>query len=92
MSHAPTRKAKRTNPTREEILKGVDWEPLDLPGCPTEVVEAESRRMQDYIVGWVQGLSAHIEKCEVKPQRKRAKSSASRTGAKKRPRGGRQRK
>src|ERR1035441_6661421 len=58
------RKAKSSIPTREEILKGMGWEPLCLPGCPPKVVEAENRRRQDEIVAWVRGMSAHIEKCE----------------------------
>ena len=31
---------------------------------PADVVEAENRRMQDGIVGWAQGLAAHIDKYE----------------------------
>ena len=45
------------------ILKGIGWEPVDFPpDVPSDVVEAENRRMQDEIVGWVQGLAAHIDK------------------------------
>ena len=32
-----------------------------ISGRPTAVGEAENRRMQDYIVNWVQGLAAHID-------------------------------
>jgi hypothetical protein len=47
---------------REQILREIGWKPLDLPGCPPEEVEAENRHMQDYLVGWAQGLAAHIDK------------------------------
>jgi 2'-5' RNA ligase len=63
MNRIPARKAKHTKLTREEILESMGWEPLDFPpGVPADVVEAENRRMQDEIVGWVQGLAAHIDK------------------------------
>jgi hypothetical protein len=63
MNRIPARKATHTKITREEILKGIGWEPLDFPpDVPSEVVEAENRRIQDEIVGWVQGLAAHIDK------------------------------
>jgi len=63
MGRIPTRKGKHTELSREEILESVGWEPLDFPpDVPADVVEAENRRMQDEIVGWVQGLAAHIDK------------------------------
>lgn len=43
----------------------MDWQPLEpFPGVPPEVVEAENRRMEDEVVGWVRGLAAHIGKYE----------------------------
>jgi hypothetical protein len=55
--------SKPAREARDEILKGIGWEPLDFPpDVPADVVEAENRRMQDEIVGWVQGLAAHIDK------------------------------
>jgi hypothetical protein len=63
MSRARTRRAKSAKPTRDAILKGIGWKPLDLPaGLPAGVAEAENRRMQDEIVHWVQGLAAHIDR------------------------------
>jgi hypothetical protein len=66
MRRVAARKKAESKPTREareEILKGIGWEPLDFPpDVPADVVEAENRRMQDEIVGWVQGLAAHIDK------------------------------
>jgi hypothetical protein len=66
MRRVQARKEKQLKPAREareEILKGIGWEPLDFPpDVPADVVEAENRRMQDEIVGWVQGLAAHIDK------------------------------
>jgi hypothetical protein len=84
------RKTKQAKPTREEILKGMGWEPLKVPGVPRAVLAAENRRMQDDLVGWVQGLSAHIDKVDAaakerKVQRKRAKASPRRPAGKKRP-------
>src|ERR1035437_2142033 len=65
MSRIPAKKTKHTKPTRQEILKGIGWKPLEAPpGVPADVVEAENRRMQDGIVGWAQGLAAHIDKYE----------------------------
>jgi len=64
MSRIPARKAKHTKPTREEILNAINWKPVRLPGVPAAVVEAENRRIQDYIVNWTQGLDSHIEKVE----------------------------
>ena len=58
---APCSTGKHTKLTREEILKAINWEPVRFPGVPTAVGEAENRRMQDYIVNWVQGLAAHID-------------------------------
>ena len=41
------------------------WEPFKMgPGVPRAVVEAENRRMQDYIVSWAQGMAAHIAKVD----------------------------
>jgi hypothetical protein len=66
MRRVAARKKAESKPTREareEILKGIGWEPLDFPpDVPADVVEAENRRMQDEIGGWVQGLEAHIGK------------------------------
>jgi hypothetical protein len=64
MRRVPAKKTKHKKPTRKEVLKGIDWKPIELPGCPSKVVEAENRRIQDHIVGWVQGLAAHIDKYE----------------------------
>ena len=61
MQVAPCSTGKHTKLTREEILKAINWEPVRFPGVPTAVGEAENRRMQDYIVNWVQGLAAHID-------------------------------
>ena len=57
-------RARGAKPTREEILKSMGWKPLKMPGVPRVVVEAENRRMQDYVVNWVQGLTAHLDKVE----------------------------
>ena len=63
LSRVPARKEIPSKLSREEILEGMGWEPLEFPpGVPADVVEAENRRMQDEIVGWVQGLAAHINK------------------------------
>ena len=82
------KKAKLSKPpTREEILKGMGWEPLKVPGVPRAVLDAENRRMQDEIVGWVQGLSAHIDKVDAAGARKpakRGKASPRRPAGKKR--------
>lgn len=94
MKRVPARKAKETKPTREEILKAINWKPVRLPGVPAAVVKAENRRIQDYIVNWTQGLASHIEKVEAaerarnRAQRKRANASLSHLGTKKRARGG----
>ncbi|MGA2580042.1 MAG: hypothetical protein ABSH24_28925 [Bryobacteraceae bacterium] len=91
MKRIPARKAKPTKPTREEILKAINWKPIKIPGAPAAVVKEENRRMQDYIVNWTQGLALHIEKVEAaerarkREQWKRANASpACRPGAKKR--------
>ena len=77
-------------PTRAEILKGMGWKPFKMgPGVPAAVVEAENRRMQDYIVGWAQGMAAHIAKVDAaertrkQAQRKRAKVAPARPPGKK---------
>ena len=65
-------KKTKPRPTREDILKGMGWKPLKVPGVPRPVLDAENRRMQDEIVGWVQGLSAHIDKGDAAKARKPA--------------------
>jgi hypothetical protein len=82
---------RKTKPTRQEILKGMGWEPFKMgPGVPAAVVEAENRRMQDYIVGWAQGMAATIAKVDAagkgpkQAQRKPAKASPP-AGRKRRP-------
>jgi hypothetical protein len=67
------------------------WEPLKVPGVSPAVLEAEDRRMQDYIVGWVQGLSAHIDKVDAakglkQARRKVTKAPTSSPGSRKRQR------
>src|ERR1019366_2661666 len=81
LCRVPARKAKHTKITREEILKSIGWEPLDFPpDVPADVVEAENRRMQDEIVGWVQGLAAHIDKYDQAQKLPAARSRVHRTG------------
>jgi excisionase family DNA binding protein len=86
---------KELKPTREEILKGIGWEPLKVPGVPPEALEEENRRLQDDVVAFVQGLSAHLDKVDAaagkgrkKPQRKRTKSAPSRRAPSRGPRSG----
>lgn len=63
MSRVPSKKPKQTKLTREEILKGIDWKPGYFPASmPQAVREQLDREQQDYLVGWVQGLAAHIDK------------------------------
>jgi len=76
---------KQAKLTREAILRGIGWKPLKMPGVPRDVVEAENRRMQDYLVHWTQGLAAHIEKVEAtearrQGPRKRAEAKPARAG------------
>ena len=79
------RKTKQAKPTREEILKGMGWEPLKVPGVPRAVLAAENRRMQDDIVNWVQGLSDHIDAAGARKPAKRGKASPPGPAGKKRP-------
>lgn len=74
----------KAKPARAEILKGIGWKPLRMKGVPAEVLEAENRRMQDYIVAWTQGLAAHLNKAEAAkaPARKRADRKPPRPGRK----------
>lgn len=95
MKPIPARKAKPAKPTREEILKAINWKPIKIPGAPAAAVKEENRRMQDYIVNWTQGLASHIEKVEAANVAGSASNGSTRMhrrgcrpGAKKRPRGG----
>jgi hypothetical protein len=81
----PIKKAKQSRPTREEILEGIGYTPLTFPASlhvPEAVRAAEDLAMQDYIVGWTQGLWDFVNKSDAAadPQpagRARAKASSS---------------
>src|SRR5438105_2176487 len=69
MSRVPAKKPKQTKRTRKEILKGMDWKPGDYPASmPQALREQLDREQQDYIVGWVQRLAAHIDKYDQSQQ------------------------
>jgi hypothetical protein len=81
----PIQKAQQSRPTREEILEGIGYTPLTFPASlhvPEAVRAAEDLAMQDYIVGWTQGLWDFVNKSDAAadPQpagRARAKASSS---------------
>jgi hypothetical protein len=72
------KKANGSPPTRVEILKGIGWKPLKMPGVPAAVAKAENRRMQDYLVNWTQGMAAHIEMVEAGRTRPEASAAEAR--------------
>ena len=49
-----------TRPTREQILDGIGFEPLTMPGVPEDVCAIESEALQDYLVAWTQGAWDHV--------------------------------
>jgi hypothetical protein len=64
------KKAKQSRPTREEIPEGIGYKPLTFPESlhvPEAPRAAEDLAMQDYIVGWTQGLWDFIEAHENDP-------------------------
>jgi hypothetical protein len=66
----PTRKAKQSRPTRDEILEGIGYTPLTFPASrhvPEALRAQEERANQDYIVAWVQGLGNFIHAHENDP-------------------------
>ena len=49
-----------TRPTRQEVLDGIGFEPLTMPGVPEDVCAIESEALQDYLVAWTQGAWDHV--------------------------------
>jgi len=69
MSRVPAKAPQQTKRAREEILKGIDWKPGHYPASmPQALREQLDREQQDYIIGWVQGLTAHIDKYDQSQQ------------------------
>jgi hypothetical protein len=72
------KQAKRSKMSRKEILAGIGWRPLKMPGVPAAVAKAENKRQADYLVSWVRGLAAHIEKVDAaKCAQRRTKTAGS---------------
>ena len=72
----PMKKAKQSRPTREEILDGIGYTPVTFPESlhvPEAVRAAEDLAMQDYIVGWTQGLWDHMNKFDAAADRQLSK-------------------
>lgn len=68
--------------TREQMLKEMGWKPFKMgPTVPKAVVEAENRRMQDYILGWAQGMAAHIAKVDAAAAKGRKQAQPKRAKA-----------
>jgi hypothetical protein len=69
-------KAKAKSPlTRAEILKAVGFRPLKMRGVPAEVLEAENKATEDYLVGWVQGLASHIDQVDAESNKLKRNSA-----------------
>ena len=61
--------SKPFKPTRSEILRATRADMRPPKGVPQKVVDEVQRRQDDYIVGWVQGLAAHLEKIDAAKSR-----------------------
>jgi len=64
------KRATSSRPTREEILKGIGYEPLTFPASlhvPEALRAKEDRAMQDYIVAWKLGLWDFVHAHESAP-------------------------
>jgi hypothetical protein len=74
---------KPFKPTRAEILRATRVDMRPPKGVPQGVMDEVERQQDDYIVAWVQGLNAHIQKIEAarlrrgkRSQEKAAKGTA----------------
>jgi len=56
--------SKPFKPRRAEILRATRVDIRAPKGVPQGVIDEVQRAQDDYIVGWVQGLAAHIGKIE----------------------------
>jgi hypothetical protein len=61
--------SKPFKPTRAEILRATRVDMRSPKGVPQDVINEVQRRQDDYLVGWVQGLAAHIGKVEAAKSR-----------------------
>jgi hypothetical protein len=83
--------SKRFEPTRAEILRATRVDMRPPKGVPREVMDEVERQQDDYVVAWVHGLNASIQKIEAARLRtgKRSQEKAAKGTATPRRRSGR---
>lgn len=55
--------------SREELLDGIGYEALDMPGMPPDVVAAANADLESYLVAWAQGYEEHVARYESEHQK-----------------------